>query len=89
MSSKLLGIAAAADLWFTFWGQGSNIRFPYSGTLRGKLRMENRGSGIWRMWERFRILNVTNLNVIENPKLLSCTNVFGVNLILEIEIFLG
>ena len=41
------------------------------------------------MWERFRILNVTNLNVIENPELLSCTSVFGVNLILKIEIFLG
>ena len=50
--------------------------------------MENRESDIWRMWERFRILNVTNLKVIENPKSLSCSNVFGVNLILKIEISL-
>ena len=50
--------------------------------------MENRESGIWRMWERFRILNVTNLKVIENPKSPSCNNVFGVNLILKIEISL-
>ena len=40
------------------------------------------------MWERFRILNVTNLKVIENPKSPSCNNVFGVNLILKIEISL-
>lgn len=84
-----INIACTAELLTTFWEQCSNIKLPYSGKLRDKLRIENRGSGYWKMWEVFRILNMTNLKVIESLKLLNCANVFGVNLILRIEIFLG
>lgn len=46
MSNKLLGVADALVCEPHFESSSNNIKLPYSGKLRGKLKMENYGSGI-------------------------------------------